>query len=109
MSRDSISNEQAEDYGVNSYLGSAPAAVYMNLAHVTDDPEIQAKMPRITEALERLNEGLTDVMSEINWGMDPENPVQDGAAADRRAILALRMALGLEGEGESGEEMEIVD
>jgi len=104
-----LTPEEAEDLGVNSYLGAAPAAVYMNLAHVTDDPEIQSKMPRITEALERLNEGLTDVMAEINWALDPQNPCQDGGPADRRAMLALRMALGLEGEGESGEEMDITE
>lgn len=107
MTRQRLTDEEAAAF--NAYLGTVPASIYMSMAQVTDDPEIQAKMPRVAEFLERLNEGLTEVFGEINWGMDPENPAQDGAAADRRAMLALATALGMEGEGESGEEMEIIE
>jgi hypothetical protein len=94
MSRINLTPEEAEELGADKYLGAAPHAVMLNLANVTEDPEVQAKMPHIAEALERLAEGLGEVFDEINWGMDPENPVQDGAAADRRAMAAFRAAVG---------------
>ena len=95
--------EEAEELGTNKYLGSAPYSVLSNMATVTEDPEIQARMPRTAEALERLAEGLGEVFDEINWACDPQNPDQSGAAADRRAIEALRSALGLETEEEVDE------
>lgn len=95
--------EEAEELGTNKYLGPAPYNVMSNMSNVTEDPEIQARMPRVSEALERLTEGLGEVFDEINWGMDPQNPDQSGAAADRRAIEALRTALGLEAEEEVDE------
>lgn len=90
--------DEADELGADKYLGPAPFTVMTNMSNVTEDPEVQARMPRVSEALERLTEGLGEVFDEINWGMDPQNPDQSGAAADRRAMEALRTALGLETE-----------
>jgi hypothetical protein len=94
MSERNATPEEAEELGANKYLGSAPYTALSSLANIVEDPEVQAKMPHISEALDRLAEGLGEVFDEINWAMDPENPVQDGAAGDRRALAAFKAAVG---------------
>ena len=98
MSREAATPEELEDLGADKYLGAAPYGVLSNLANIVEDPEVQAKMPHVVEAIDRLAEGLGEVFDEINWGMDPENPVQDGAAADLRALAAFKAAVGQDAE-----------
>jgi hypothetical protein len=106
MVRERITDEEAEEYGADTYLGSAPLAIFLNLSNVTEDPEVQSRLPRTVEVLERLNEALGEVMDGINWAMDPENPGagEEEEKTDRKMFAILRAAFGVRGEGETGEE-----